>query len=500
MHVALITGGSKGFGRAVAADLVGDGWTVIVDGRDPDVLATAAEQISGGGGEVIAIPGDVADRGHRRALVEAAAGCWPARPPRQQRQHARAVAAARPRPLPARRPRARCTGSTSSPRSASSRRRCRCSWRRGGVIVNITSDAAVEGYEGWGGYGSSKAALDQIERVLAAEHPELRVYGFDPGDMRTQMHQDAFPGEDISDRPEPETVVPALRRLLAEAPAERSVPGRRRDRRCPPPAPGHDRPRRGRRPPRLRPTARSRGGRTPRGAGPDPRRGPHARRRRPRRLPDPQHLRVPARLPRSGRPRRRQHVGDDPGRRRRVRFRRHAARPAPLDAARRRPLGRRAPPRRRSHHGALATDTARCRGGCTSPRTRGRRRCSSNRTAMPAGSGSPSSRSPCPCSPGSPSTAGPIRYGYVERPWPISAYQNVYATEPGQRRDAERRAPVHRRGDHPARRQGCRRDADRAPHRRRLARGRRAAVPGAGPGAGRDGRPGERDARPPAVG
>jgi NAD(P)-dependent dehydrogenase (short-subunit alcohol dehydrogenase family) len=88
----------------------------------------------------------------------------------------------------------------------------------GGAIVNVTSDAAVEGYEGWGGYGSSKAALEQLSRVLAAEQPDVRVYWFDPGDMRTQMHQDAFPGEDISDRPSPESVVPALHRLLQDRP------------------------------------------------------------------------------------------------------------------------------------------------------------------------------------------------------------------------------------------------------------------------------------------
>src|SRR5207244_8089581 len=85
---------------------------------------------------------------------------------------------------------------------------------RGARIVNITSDAAVEQYEGWGGYGSSKAALEQLGNVLAAEHPELRVYTVDPGDMRTQMHQEAFPGEDISDRPEPETSVPGLLALI----------------------------------------------------------------------------------------------------------------------------------------------------------------------------------------------------------------------------------------------------------------------------------------------
>ena len=84
--------------------------------------------------------------------------------------------------------------------------------------MNVTSDAAVEGYAGWGGYGSSKAALEQLTNVLAAEEPTLRVYRLDPGDMRTRIHHDAFPGEDISDRPAPETVVPAVRRLLADAP------------------------------------------------------------------------------------------------------------------------------------------------------------------------------------------------------------------------------------------------------------------------------------------
>jgi len=84
----------------------------------------------------------------------------------------------------------------------------------GARILNITSDAAVEAYEGWGGYGSSKAALEQLTSVLAAEHPELRIYAVDPGDMRTQMHQDAFPGEDISDRPLPEESVPGLLALI----------------------------------------------------------------------------------------------------------------------------------------------------------------------------------------------------------------------------------------------------------------------------------------------
>jgi NAD(P)-dependent dehydrogenase (short-subunit alcohol dehydrogenase family) len=90
--------------------------------------------------------------------------------------------------------------------------------RAHGTVVNITSDAAREPYDGWGGYGSSKAALEQWSNILGAEEPDLCVYVFDPGDMRTQMHQDAFPGEDISDRPPPESVVPSLRTLLDEHP------------------------------------------------------------------------------------------------------------------------------------------------------------------------------------------------------------------------------------------------------------------------------------------
>ena len=87
-----------------------------------------------------------------------------------------------------------------------------------GTVITLSSDAAVEAYPGWGGYGCAKAALDQLAAVLAVEQPQLRVYAFDPGDMRTAMHQRAFPGEDISDRPLPETVVPAVLRLLDERP------------------------------------------------------------------------------------------------------------------------------------------------------------------------------------------------------------------------------------------------------------------------------------------
>jgi NAD(P)-dependent dehydrogenase (short-subunit alcohol dehydrogenase family) len=87
------------------------------------------------------------------------------------------------------------------------------------AVVTLSSDAAVEAYAGWGGYGAAKAALDRLAAVLGVEEPGVAVYAFDPGDMRTAMHQRAFPGEDISDRPEPATVVPALLRLLDTRPA-----------------------------------------------------------------------------------------------------------------------------------------------------------------------------------------------------------------------------------------------------------------------------------------
>ena len=217
MSVAIVTGASQGFGRALAEELAHDGWDLVVDARHQDALEVAAAALRRHGGRVVAVAGDVADRVHREALVAAAAELggldllvnnastlgptpMPALaeyPPEElvavYRTNVVAPLALVQQALPA-------------------------LLATHGAVVNVTSDAAVEGYEGWGGYGSSKAALEQLSNVLAAEQPGLRVYRFDPGDMRTQMHQDAFPGEDISDRPEPETVVPALLRLLAQAP------------------------------------------------------------------------------------------------------------------------------------------------------------------------------------------------------------------------------------------------------------------------------------------
>jgi NAD(P)-dependent dehydrogenase (short-subunit alcohol dehydrogenase family) len=209
-RTALITGASRGLGRALTAALADRGWRLVVDGRDAGRLATAVEAFAHPD-RVTAVPGDVADPRHRAALA-AAVG------PRLDLLVNNASELG-PSPLP----------SLADLREADLRhvldvnvvaplalvqavlpalRTAR------GTVVDISSDAAVEAYAGWGGYGTSKAALDQLTAVLAVEHPELRIYAVDPGDMATDMHQAAFPGEDISDRPAPESVVPALLALL----------------------------------------------------------------------------------------------------------------------------------------------------------------------------------------------------------------------------------------------------------------------------------------------
>jgi NAD(P)-dependent dehydrogenase (short-subunit alcohol dehydrogenase family) len=212
-RTALITGASRGLGRALARSLATDGWRLVLDGRHPADLDTVAAALPG----AVAVPGDVTDPGHRGALRATVAelgrldllvnnastlGVTPLPTLAHHRldvlRQVFEVNVVAPLALTQLTlPLLRATG---------------------GTVLNITSDAAVEGYGGWGGYGSSKAALEQLSNVLAVEEPDVRVYWFDPGDMRTQMHQDAFAGEDISDRPEPESVIPALRRLLDTKP------------------------------------------------------------------------------------------------------------------------------------------------------------------------------------------------------------------------------------------------------------------------------------------
>ena len=220
MPVALITGASRGFGRALAADLARDGWDLVIDARNETALDVAARELSATAPEarVTAIAGDIADAAHRERLVAASRALGGL----DLLVNNASVLGPSPQPTLDAYPldvleavfRVNVVAPLGLVQQA-----LPLLIESSGTIVDITSDAAVEGYEGWGGYGASKAALEQLSNVLAAEQEKsgVRVYWFDPGDMRTQMHQEAFPGEDISDRPLPETVVPRLRALLRDS-------------------------------------------------------------------------------------------------------------------------------------------------------------------------------------------------------------------------------------------------------------------------------------------
>jgi NAD(P)-dependent dehydrogenase (short-subunit alcohol dehydrogenase family) len=223
MPVAIITGASRGLGLALARSLAADGWNLVIDGRDGAALSDAAAALDSAAAlepppVVRAITGDVADPAHRVELVAAATDLGGV----DLLVNNASVLGPSPQPTLAEYPLDALTRvyevNTVAP-LALAQLALPALRDAHGVVVDITSDAAVEPYEGWGGYGSSKAALEQLGNVLGAEEPDVRVYSFDPGDMRTRMHQEAFPGEDISDRPEPESVVPALRRLLWDKPA-----------------------------------------------------------------------------------------------------------------------------------------------------------------------------------------------------------------------------------------------------------------------------------------
>jgi NAD(P)-dependent dehydrogenase (short-subunit alcohol dehydrogenase family) len=206
MPVGIVTGASRGLGLALTRALDERGWRLGVDARGAEALTEATEALPG----VTAIAGDVADADHRRALVEAAGDEI------DLVVNNASVLGPSPQPALADYPleelRRVYEANVLAPLALL---QLALPWlREGAAILDITSDAGVEAYEGWGGYGSSKAALEQMTAVLAAEHTALRVYWIDPGDMRTQMHQDAFPGEDISDRPPPEESVPGLLALI----------------------------------------------------------------------------------------------------------------------------------------------------------------------------------------------------------------------------------------------------------------------------------------------
>ena len=213
-RTAIITGASRGLGLALARALAEEDWTLILDARTEDVLESAREELSKRT-HVVAIPGDVTDPEHRAALARAAheAGGVDAL------VNNASILGPSPQPdlldYPLDVLEDVYSANVISPFALI--QAVRADLREGARIVNVTSDAAVEPYEGWGGYGSSKAALEQLSNILAAENPGLRVYRVDPGDMRTQMHQEAFPDEDISDRPLPEESVPGFLELLTGA-------------------------------------------------------------------------------------------------------------------------------------------------------------------------------------------------------------------------------------------------------------------------------------------
>jgi NAD(P)-dependent dehydrogenase (short-subunit alcohol dehydrogenase family) len=209
--VAVITGASQGLGLVLATSLAERGWSLVLDARHADVLTSATRELTGGPHRIIA--GDVTDPGHRDALVAAATELGDAdllvnnastlgRSPLPSFADLDPTTYAHILEVNVVAPMALVRALLPQLR------------RTGGHVLNVSSDAAVEAYDTWGGYGSAKAALDHASRILAAEEPDVRVHAVDPGDMRTAMQQAAFPGEDISDRPLPETAVPALLTLI----------------------------------------------------------------------------------------------------------------------------------------------------------------------------------------------------------------------------------------------------------------------------------------------
>jgi NAD(P)-dependent dehydrogenase (short-subunit alcohol dehydrogenase family) len=211
MPHALITGASAGLGRALAVELAKQGWTLTIDARHPEALARVAEELSALT-QVHALPGDVSDPAHRAALVAAAGENGPVDLLVNNASDLGGSPLPRLRDLQTSAYERVWRVNVLAPHQLIQALLPRL--RPGAVIVNVSSDAGAEHYEGWGGYGSSKAALDHQTATWAVEEPGFTWYSIDPGDMRTAMHQDAYPGEDISDRPEPETVAPRILEIV----------------------------------------------------------------------------------------------------------------------------------------------------------------------------------------------------------------------------------------------------------------------------------------------
>ena len=216
MPTALVTGASRGLGRALALALAERGYDLVVNARSVDPLREVENALrSAGAPSVAAVPGDVSDPTHRRQLVAAVHGDL------DLLVNNASLLGPSPQPSLADYP-LDVLQTVYAVNVIGALGLCQLALARlgpGALLLNITSDAAVEPYPGWGGYGSSKAALEQLTAVLAAENPHLRVHAVDPGDMNTQMQAEAFPGEDISDRPDPSSVVPPLMALIDGAPA-----------------------------------------------------------------------------------------------------------------------------------------------------------------------------------------------------------------------------------------------------------------------------------------
>jgi NAD(P)-dependent dehydrogenase (short-subunit alcohol dehydrogenase family) len=219
MPVAVITGASRGLGLALAHALAESGWSIVADARDAVRLDAAVGALPGG--PHLAVPGDVTESWHRGALAASAADLGGADLLVNNASTLGASPLPRLADLEPETYLRTLEVNVVAPLALAALLLPQLRSRRG-RILNITSDASVEAYETWGGYGSSKAALDHAGRVLALEEPDLQVYAVDPGDLRTAMHQAAFPGEDISDRPEPASVVPRLLALVVgDAPSGR---------------------------------------------------------------------------------------------------------------------------------------------------------------------------------------------------------------------------------------------------------------------------------------
>lgn len=224
--VALITGASRGLGKVIAGFLAAQNFELILTARGAEALSATVAELQSYGGQLVALPGDVSEGAHEQALADAVA------------KHGRldllinnaSILGPSPQPVLATYPLETLeqvfTVNTLAPLALM---QTLLPWltEAQGLVVNLSSDAAVGGYPGWGGYGASKAALDLLSLTLANELRDrgVAVVSVDPGDMRTQMHQEAFPGQDISDRPLPETTLPFWVWLLAQKPL--AISGRR---------------------------------------------------------------------------------------------------------------------------------------------------------------------------------------------------------------------------------------------------------------------------------